>query len=84
MSGESPAGEAAIAHLRKLAASCFEERPPDMAVFVIALTEDEQRVVISERDSHPEAHDRRKMLMAWLLHCPQRKGWIRPDFMAVK
>ena len=41
----------------------------DMAVFRIALTEDEQRVVNAERDSHPEAHVRRKMLVLWLLHC---------------
>jgi transposase len=40
-----------------------------MAVFVIALTEDERRVVNAERDSHPEAHVRRKMLVVWLLHC---------------
>jgi hypothetical protein len=40
-----------------------------MAVFWIALTEDEQRVVNAERDSHPEAHVRRKMLVVWLLHC---------------
>ena len=40
-----------------------------MAAFVIALTEDEQRVVNAERASHPEAHVRRKMLVAWLLHC---------------
>jgi len=40
-----------------------------MAVFVIALTEEEQRVVNAERDSHPEAHVRRKMLVVWLLHC---------------
>jgi transposase len=40
-----------------------------MAVFRIALSEDEQRVVNAERDSHPEAHIRRKMLVVWLLHC---------------
>ena len=40
-----------------------------MAVFRIALSEDEQRVVNAERDSHPEAHVRRKMLVVWLLHC---------------
>src|SRR5262249_1029538 len=37
--------------------------------FRIALTEEEQRVVNAERDSHPEAHIRRKMLVVWLLHC---------------
>jgi transposase len=40
-----------------------------MAVFRIALTEDEQRVVNAERDSHRDAHIRRKMLIVWLLHC---------------
>jgi transposase len=40
-----------------------------MAVFRIDLTEDEQRVVNAERDSHSEAHVRRKMLVVWLLHC---------------
>src|SRR5262249_9277431 len=40
-----------------------------MLVFRVALTEDEQRVVNVERDSHPEAHVRRKMLVVWLLHC---------------
>jgi transposase len=40
-----------------------------MAVFRIALTEDEQRVVNAERDSHPDAHVRRKMLIVWFLHC---------------
>src|SRR4051794_2594830 len=42
---------------------------PDMAMFRIALTEDEQRVVKADWDSHPEAHVRRKMLVVWLLHC---------------
>jgi transposase len=40
-----------------------------MAVFRIALTEDERRVVNAERDSHPAAHVRRKMLVVWLLYC---------------
>src|SRR3954453_7122055 len=42
---------------------------PRMAWFPIALNEDEQRVVNDERDSHPDAHVRRKMLVLWLLHC---------------
>ena len=42
---------------------------PDMAVFRIALTENERQVVNAERDSHPAAHVRRKMLVVWLLHC---------------
>ena len=40
-----------------------------MAVFRIALTEEEQRVVNAERDSHTEAQVRRKMLVVWLLPC---------------
>jgi transposase len=39
-----------------------------MARFRIALTEDEQVVVNAERDHHPDAHVRRKMLALWLLH----------------
>jgi transposase len=40
-----------------------------MAWFRIALTEDEQRVVNEERESHPAPHVRRKMLVLWSLHC---------------
>jgi transposase len=40
-----------------------------MAVFRIALTDDERRVVNAERASHPEAYVRRRMLVVWLLHC---------------
>ena len=40
-----------------------------MAWFPIVLTDDEQRIVKAERESHPEAHVRRKMLVLWLLHC---------------
>lgn len=40
-----------------------------MAWFLIALTDDEQRIVVAERESHPDAHVRRKMLVLWLLHC---------------
>jgi transposase len=35
----------------------------------IDLDEQEQAVVNAERDSHPEAHVRRKMLVLWMLHC---------------
>jgi transposase len=35
----------------------------------IQLTEEEQQIVNSERDSHPQEHVRRKMLVLWLLHC---------------
>jgi transposase len=47
---------------------CVAETP-DMAVFVIVLTADERRVVNAERDSHPEAPVRRKILVLWLLYC---------------
>jgi transposase len=40
-----------------------------MAWFQVALTDAEQAVVNAERDAHPEAHVRRKMLVLWLLHC---------------
>jgi transposase len=39
-----------------------------MAWLSIALTDDEQRIVNAERDSHPDPHVRRKMLVLWLLH----------------
>lgn len=35
----------------------------------IKLTEEQQRTVNAERDSHPHEHVRRKMLVLWLLHC---------------
>ena len=35
----------------------------------VELTEEQQRVVNAERDSHPQDHVRRKMLILWLLHC---------------
>ena len=38
-----------------------------MSWFPIALTDDEQRIVNAERDAHPDAHVRRKMLVLWLL-----------------
>jgi transposase len=40
-----------------------------MTRFRIALSDDEQAVVNAERDAHPAAHVRRKMLVLWLLHC---------------
>jgi transposase len=39
-----------------------------MAWLRIVLTEDQQRAVNEERDSHPQQHVRRKMLVLWLLH----------------
>jgi hypothetical protein len=35
----------------------------------VELTEEQQRIVNAERDSHPQDHVRRKMLVLWLLHC---------------
>lgn len=40
-----------------------------MGWYRIALTDDEQQVVNAERDTHPDAPVRRKMLVLWLLHC---------------
>lgn len=40
-----------------------------MAWLRIALTDAEQAIVNAERDTHPEPHVRRKMLVLWLLHC---------------
>jgi transposase len=39
-----------------------------MAWLRIELSEEQQRVVNAERDSHPCEHVRRKMLVLWLLH----------------
>lgn len=33
------------------------------------MTDDEQRIVNAEREFHPQAHVRRKMLVLWLLNC---------------
>jgi hypothetical protein len=58
----------------------------DRAVFRIALTQDEQRIVNAERDCHPDSHVRRKMLVRWLLRCgltrPPRAGTFRWDRQA--
>jgi len=35
----------------------------------VELTEEQQKVVNAERDCHPHAPVRRKMLVLWLLHC---------------
>lgn len=40
----------------------------------IALTEDEQRLVRRERDSHPSACVRRRMLVLWSLHCGLKRA----------
>mgnify|MGYP001236016891 CR=1 FL=1 len=44
-----------------------------MSWFRVALTEEEQRVVNEDRESHPESHVRRKMLVLWSLHCGLRR-----------
>ena len=45
-----------------------------MARFPIVLTDDEQKIVDAERDSHPESHVRREMLVLWLLHDQITRG----------
>jgi transposase len=35
----------------------------------VRLSEEERRVVNEERESHPQGHVRRKMLVLWLSHC---------------
>lgn len=40
-----------------------------MGWFRVELTEEQQQIVTAERDSHPQEHVRRKMLVLWLLHC---------------
>lgn len=35
----------------------------------IALTADEQRIVLAEREAHPDACVRRRLWSLWLLHC---------------
>ena len=40
-----------------------------MAWLRIELTDDEQRIVLSERESHPNVCVRRRLWTLWLLHC---------------
>jgi transposase len=40
-----------------------------MGWFRISLSEDEQRVVKDQRESHPDPYVRRRMWTLWLLHC---------------
>src|SRR5215211_2891966 len=40
-----------------------------MGWFRVELTQEQQEIVNAERDSHPQEHVRRKMLVLWLLHC---------------
>lgn len=45
-----------------------------MAWFRVRLAEDEQRIVTEDRESHPEPHVRRKMLVLWSLHCGLKRA----------
>ncbi len=45
-----------------------------MSWFRVRLTEEEQRIVAAERESHPESHVRRKMLALWSLHCGLKRS----------
>jgi transposase len=47
----------------------FPSKGRIMAWLRIELAEEEQAEVNAERDGHPDAHVRRKMLVLWLLHC---------------
>lgn len=47
---------------------------PGMAWFRVELAGDEQRIVNEERESHPEPHVRRKMLVLWSLHCGLKRA----------
>ena len=47
----------------------FPGKGRDMTWLRIELAEGEQAVVNAERDGHPDAHVRRKMLVLRLLHC---------------
>ena len=49
-------------------------RRPVMSWFRVQLTEEEQRIVAAERESHPESHVRRKMLALWSLHCGLKRS----------
>ena len=40
-----------------------------MVWYRVQLTAVELEVVNAERESHPQSHVRRKMLVLWLLHC---------------
>jgi transposase len=40
-----------------------------MAWFRVVLSDDEQRLVLEDRESHPHPRVRRRMLVLWLLHC---------------
>src|ERR1700676_5259525 len=44
-------------------------RKSSMAWYRVCLTEDQQQIVNAERESHPDAPVRRKMLVLWMLHC---------------
>ena len=44
-----------------------------MAWLRIELTQDEQRIVQCERESHPDASVRRRLWALWLLHCGENR-----------
>jgi len=44
-----------------------------MAWLRIELTEDEQRIVRGERESHPDPSVRRRLWSLWLLHCDTKR-----------
>lgn len=44
-----------------------------MAWLRIELTADEQRIVLDERESHPDAPVRRRLWALWLLHCGTKR-----------
>ena len=48
-----------------------------MAWLRIALTEDEQRIVRGERESHPDPCVRRRLWALWLLHCGPQLSAVR-------
>lgn len=45
-----------------------------MAWYRVGLSADEQQLVVAERESHPEPHVRRKMLVLWSLHCGLKRA----------
>ena len=47
-----------------------------MAWLRIDLTEDEQRIVRAEKDSHPDASVRRRLWSLWLLHCGTKREQV--------
>src|SRR3954464_10308537 len=65
----SQRGEVVVHHPREPHSAVATSGGAGMIRFRIALSDDEQAVVNAERDAHPDAHVRRKMLVLWLLPC---------------